>query len=146
MTILGSRNDYFITPLARNAHRDTNEMCRALIHGTRGFIYTAGTELLSTLRLVEEEPWDIEDMVLLGTRHRRCPYHAAQTVYQYAHLILCSYNYILDRVCRSARGIDLSNSLIVFDEAHNFEELSRNFSSCRVNIGQITTTANMAQH
>ena len=42
-----------------------------------------------------------------------------------AELIFCPYNYILDPVIRRAVQIDLQDSVIILDEAHNIEDICR---------------------
>lgn len=38
-----------------------------------------------------------------------------------ADVIFAPYNYLVDPGTRKAQGIDISNSVIIFDEAHNLE-------------------------
>jgi Rad3-related DNA helicase len=42
-----------------------------------------------------------------------------------AQLIFCPYSYLLDPVVRAAMSIDLSGSVLIFDEAHNIEDICR---------------------
>ena len=46
-----------------------------------------------------------------------------------ADLVLCPYNYIIDPSIRDAMSIELTNSIIIFDEAHNIEDVCRDAGS-----------------
>jgi len=48
--------------------------------------------------------------------------------------VLCPYNYLLDPVIRTSLPLKLSQSCIIFDEAHNIEEVSRSSASLSFNI------------
>ena len=39
-----------------------------------------------------------------------------------AELVFCPYNYIIDPVIRAAMDVDISNAVLIFDEAHNIED------------------------
>ena len=36
--------------------------------------------------------------------------------------MFCPYNYIIDPVIRAAMDVDISNAVLIFDEAHNIED------------------------
>ena len=42
-----------------------------------------------------------------------------------AELIFCPYNYLLDPVVRVAMAVDIENAVLIFDEAHNIEDVCR---------------------
>ena len=42
-----------------------------------------------------------------------------------ADLVFCPYSYLVDPVIRSAMNIALEGSVLIFDEAHNIEDVSR---------------------
>ena len=44
--------------------------------------------------------------------------------------LLCPYNYILSPKIRELMGIDVKDKVIVFDEAHNIENIAE--SSCSI--------------
>jgi len=56
-----------------------------------------------------------------GPRHRVCPYYMSRDNLGRADVIFAPYNYLVDPATRKAQGIDISNSVIIFDEAHNLE-------------------------
>jgi len=42
-----------------------------------------------------------------------------------AQLIFCPYNYLVDPIIRDAMKIDLTGSIVIIDEAHNIDDVSR---------------------
>jgi len=56
-----------------------------------------------------------------GPCHRVCPYYMSRDNLSRADVIFAPYNYLVDPATRKAQGIDISNSVIIFDEAHNLE-------------------------
>lgn len=58
-----------------------------------------------------------------------CPYFAARNMAETAELVFCPYNYIIDPIIRHAMSIDLSDSIVIIDEAHNVEDVARESAS-----------------
>ena len=44
--------------------------------------------------------------------------------------VLCPYNYLLDPSVRDASRINLDGAVVIFDEAHNIEDMSREAARC----------------
>lgn len=68
---------------------------------------------------------DIEDLVKAGGERKACPYFAARKFAENAELIFSPYNYLLDPVIRKAMKVDTENAVLIFDEAHNIEDICR---------------------
>ena len=49
-------------------------------------------------------------------------------------IVLCPYNYIIDPVVRRAMKIDVTDSIIVFDEGHNIPDLLRDAASVEISL------------
>ncbi|KAL2232116.1 UNVERIFIED_CONTAM: Fanconi anemia group J protein [Sesamum indicum] len=75
------------------------------------------------------EVHDIEDLVKVGQVVKGCSYFAARSMAQDAELVFCPYNYIVNPVIRDAMEVDISGSIIIFDEAHNIEDIARDAGS-----------------
>ena len=60
---------------------------------------------------------------------KRCLVCRPQKLMGTANLVLCPYNYIIDPSIRDAMEIELTNSIIIFDEAHNIEDVCREAGS-----------------
>uniref|UniRef100_A0A915JCH2 Helicase ATP-binding domain-containing protein n=1 Tax=Romanomermis culicivorax TaxID=13658 RepID=A0A915JCH2_ROMCU len=83
---------------------------------------------------------DVEDFVELGKKHRFCPYFKYREKSDVADLILMPYNYILDPrtlkfkyldflIVRKANKINLNDSILIIDEAHNLEKVCEESAS-----------------
>lgn len=64
-------------------------------------------------------PKDIEELIVSGQASRTCPYFASREAISQAEVVTLPYNLLLHRDARDALGIDLTNQIIVVDEAHN---------------------------
>ncbi|UZJ52223.1 hypothetical protein CBS101457_001543 [Exobasidium rhododendri] len=62
---------------------------------------------------------DIEDIVELGRDQHICPYFGARSSARQAQLITLPYNLLLQANARTSLNIDLKESIIIIDEAHN---------------------------
>jgi regulator of telomere elongation helicase 1 len=62
---------------------------------------------------------DIEELVQYGQEVQACPYYMARDSQASAEIIFIPYNYIVDPASRKSQNIQLENSIIIFDEAHN---------------------------
>ncbi|KAI0558813.1 DNA repair helicase (rad3) [Gracilaria domingensis] len=139
ITILGSRAEYCVNKAVRFSGR-RDDLCR--VFRNRGKCHFAsGVNKLALLQTAGNEVWDIEEAVTLGKRHGGCPYYSSQKLYPRAELVFCPYNFVLDRRCRTARNIDVSNDIIIFDEAHNLDGMAREFSSAELDVRTATELA-----
>jgi regulator of telomere elongation helicase 1 len=75
-------------------------------------------KIRNTIRL-DWGPLDIEDIIKAGETNEFCPYYQQMDRAEAADIIFMPYNYILDRTTRQSFEIDVSRSIIIFDEAHN---------------------------
>jgi Rad3-related DNA helicase len=62
---------------------------------------------------------DIEDLVKYGKEISACPYFLSKDSQDLAEIIFLPYNYLVDTAARKSQGVDLRNSVILFDEGHN---------------------------
>ncbi|WJX15585.1 DNA helicase [Trifolium repens] len=75
------------------------------------------------------EVHDIEDLVKVGQSVKGCSYYAARSMSDDAQLVFCPYNYIINPVIRGAMDVDIKGAIVIFDEAHNIEDISRDAGS-----------------
>ncbi|KAL7470659.1 hypothetical protein ACHAXS_010897, partial [Conticribra weissflogii] len=61
--------------------------------------------------------------------HSACPYYISQALAKDAEIVFAPYNYILDPGIRDALGIELMDSVVILDEAHNVEDTLREAGS-----------------
>eukprot|EP01103_Thecamoeba_quadrilineata_P010266 TRINITY_DN2163_c0_g1_i2.p1 TRINITY_DN2163_c0_g1~~TRINITY_DN2163_c0_g1_i2.p1 ORF type:complete len:455 (+),score=74.05 TRINITY_DN2163_c0_g1_i2:69-1433(+) len=137
ISVLASRDHYCIHPIISNSPNKNYE-CRQLIsteescsfkknksHITHSPAFAPGAPL---------QIWDIEDLVEMGNKLRACPYFAARSIAQDASLIFCPYNYIIEPTIRDSMKINLKDSIIIFDEAHNIEDTCRSSASVEIKL------------
>lgn len=86
----------------------------------------------------EQSILDIEDLVTIGKKHSFCPYFMSKELKQQADIIFMPYNYILDHRARKSLGIELSNNIIILDEAHNIEKICEDSASIEIKTTDIT--------
>ncbi|KAI8645691.1 hypothetical protein BD408DRAFT_338253 [Parasitella parasitica] len=124
-TILGSRDHLCIHPKVSKSNNKTDD-CTALLDENKcSFSHRTKKILNHPLLQTTNRIWDIEDMIQLGKEVRGCSYYAARKLYEGAEVIFCPYNYIIDPVIRNILDINLTNSIVILDEAHNIEDASR---------------------
>lgn len=61
-----------------------------------------------------------------------CPYFISTQLSEVADIVFAPYIYLIDPIIRFASKIDLTDSIIVIDEAHNIEETCREATSFEV--------------
>lgn len=127
MTILASRNEYCLNPIAKKSD-NTTESCDKLLHDNACFHYQNRDAVAAAMR-ARIEPFDIEEMNEVGRESRGCSYFAAVDMMKDAELILCPYNYLLDANIRQSRMIEVKGDIVIFDEAHNIEDHAREAAS-----------------
>ncbi|KAF5186621.1 Fanconi anemia group j protein-like protein [Thalictrum thalictroides] len=129
MAVLGSRKHYCTNKDV--AERDNiDEECKLLMKskpGDQGCLQFRNVNKVighSTLQKGGcNEAHDIEDLVKVGRTVR------ARTMAQEAQLVFCPYSYILNPSIRRAMEVDLKNSIVILDEAHNIEDIARDAAS-----------------
>lgn len=77
-----------------------------------GTLLDARDSVLATVR-------DIEDLVTEGRASKVCPYYSTRRAVKSAQLVTLPYNLLLQKSAREALGIDLTDQIVVIDEAHS---------------------------
>ena len=75
---------------------------------------------------------DIEDILKSGTSSQCCPYFSSRHLVPPASFVATPYNAILDKATREAYGIELSGSVVIFDEAHNIIDFIKQMNSLTI--------------
>lgn len=81
---------------------------------------------------------DIEDLAELGKQKRVCPYYATREVANngWAEVIALPYQLLLQKESRDALGINLKNSVVIVDEAHNLIDTISSLHSMELTFSQ----------
>lgn len=123
VSIIGSREQLCINSevLKQETNSAKVHMCRAKVQA-RTCQFHNNLEANKANKDFTQGILDIEDLVQLGNKHRACPYYMARELKTGADIIFMPYNYLLDSKSRKANSVDISGSIILFDEAHNLEK------------------------
>ncbi|KAJ8080392.1 ATP-dependent DNA helicase chl1 [Marasmius tenuissimus] len=135
---LGSRKHLCINDDLRSRVTDIDEACRELL-GEKSERRCSHLPLAVDDHLMNDfrdeilaTPKDIEDLAAAGRLSNICPYFASRRAIPQAELVTLPYNLLLQKSSREALGIDLSNQIVVIDEAHNLISTLLSLSTTRL--------------
>ncbi|XP_025996451.1 regulator of telomere elongation helicase 1 homolog isoform X2 [Solenopsis invicta] len=137
-TVLGSRDQLCIHPEVSKETNTFNKihMCHSKVKSRTCFYYN-NVEARKDDPVFKEEVLDIEDLVKLGQKHKCCPYFLTKELKQNADIVFMPYNYLLDPKTRRSQGIDLQNTVVLLDEAHNVEKVCEEAASLQISSTDI---------
>jgi chromosome transmission fidelity protein 1 len=81
---------------------------------------------------------DIEDLADLGKEMNVCPYYESRKVIPSAEIVSLPYQLLLQKSSRKALNIDLKDSVVIIDEAHNILETMSSLYSLSVTLSQVS--------
>ncbi|KAF8133448.1 DNA repair helicase [Boletus edulis] len=145
---LGSRKQLCINEDVRSKQGDLDEKCRELQNGNkeRRCPYLPPPEdhvrLIDLRDQILASPKDIEDLAIAGRNTQTCPYYGSRRAIPQAELVTLPYNLLLQKTAREALGIDLSNQIVIIDEAHNLIPTLLSLSSVRVTSHTLSASLN----
>lgn len=136
MAVLASRKHY-CTNKRVCSKKNVDEECKLLLKDSEQscpqFKNAYKVKYHSSLRKGGcNEVHDIEDLVKVGHTVKGCSYFAARDMALEAQLVFCPYNYILNPIIRRAMEVDVKGDIVILDEAHNIEDMSREAGSLDV--------------
>ncbi|KAJ8452039.1 hypothetical protein Cgig2_016620 [Carnegiea gigantea] len=133
MIVLGSREQLCIHDKVKLLHgKAQTNACRyvrnrRIRHPCRHFKLTA--DFVKKNPHIGDEPTDIEDLVNIGRSCGPCPYYVSRELVEVVDILFAPYNYLIDRQYKDKLGIDWTNSILIFDEAHNLESICADAAS-----------------
>ncbi|KAJ3255165.1 hypothetical protein HK103_006534 [Boothiomyces macroporosus] len=80
---------------------------------------------------------DIEDLINYGKENTTCPFYTSRENQGSADIVFLPYNYLIDSQTREAQSLDLTNSIVIFDEAHNLESFCEESYSFELTLSDI---------
>lgn len=80
---------------------------------------------------------DIEDLCSLGKALHACPYYATRESLAGAEIVTLPYQYLLSESTRAQLGIDLRDSIVIIDEAHNLIETINSIHSAEISLNDL---------
>lgn len=122
--VMGSRDQMCINAEVMKEESNANKihMCQhKVLSRTCSFYLNIDNKREHPL-VQENSVLDIEDLVKVGKKIKACPYYLSKSMHQAADITFMPYNYLLDPKARTANKIDLTNTVIILDEAHNVEK------------------------
>ncbi|KAI5995214.1 DNA repair helicase [Pisolithus albus] len=146
---LGSRKQLCINEDVRSKIGDLDERCRELQQGQTGrrcqFLPPPedGTKMLDFRDQILAFPKDIEDLAAAGRNADTCPYYGSRKAIPQTELVTLPYNLLLQKSAREALGIDITNQIVIIDEAHNLIPTLLSLSS--VSITSATLSISLQQ-
>ncbi|KAI8891940.1 hypothetical protein BC833DRAFT_654057 [Globomyces pollinis-pini] len=129
VSILASR-EYLCIHHDVKKSSNKNEDCQALKE--QGNCIYAQNEKRLAMKDALPEIWDIEDIVTAGKKLQACPYYAARNLSKSADVVFAPYNYIVDPLIRNSMDMELEDSVLIVDEAHNIEQMSMDAASAEI--------------
>ncbi len=94
----------------------------------------------NTYRKIEEGILHVEELVNVATSNMLCPHGAALEVAQYAHVIVCDYNYLFSDMADAMlekMALGPGNIIAIVDEAHNLPDRIRGHLSGDITSNRI---------
>ncbi|KFY15977.1 hypothetical protein V492_01652 [Pseudogymnoascus sp. VKM F-4246] len=86
--------------------------------------YHENLDLLEPHDLIPNGVWTLDGIMRYGEEHKQCPYFTARRMMPFCNVIIYSYHYLLDPKIAERVSKELSSdSIIVFDEAHNIDNV-----------------------
>lgn len=80
---------------------------------------------------------DIEDLVHLGRSMKTCPYYGSRSMVPAADLIVLPYQSLLSKSSRESLGLNLKNSIVIIDEAHNLADSLLSMYDSKITLPQV---------
>lgn len=126
-SVIASRQQLCIHPkLQDKTNTEKIHLCKAFIKKSKrpkkescGFYDSV--EIKMSEPEFSEPILDIEDLAQLGKKLECCPYFVSKDIAKRADIIFMPYNYLIDPKIRAHNEINLNESIVILDEAHNVD-------------------------
>eukprot|EP00923_Selenidium_pygospionis_P038840 GHVN01067577.1.p1 GENE.GHVN01067577.1~~GHVN01067577.1.p1 ORF type:complete len:953 (+),score=72.25 GHVN01067577.1:2973-5831(+) len=73
-----------------------------------------------------------------------CPYYSSQILAKKSDLVICPYQFVLDPFVLAQMRLHIEDSVIIFDEAHNIEDVCRDSGSVDITLQKMVALLNWA--
>ncbi|PKI71046.1 hypothetical protein CRG98_008627 [Punica granatum] len=88
-------------------------------------------------QLSQQGAMDIEDLVHLGHSIGTCPYYGSRSMASVADLVILPYQSLLSKSSRDSLGLNLKNSVVIIDEAHNLADSLISMYDAKITSSQL---------
>lgn len=145
--VIGSRDQLCIHPdLAKESNANKIQLCKIKVTNRSCHFHNRLDSQKDNPEFRESRVLDIEELVRVGKKLKCCPYYASKELVEDAEIIFMPYNYLLDPKMRKANKIDLQNTIIILDEAHNVEKMCEESASAAITSTQIALAIDDVTH
>ncbi|CCE66197.1 hypothetical protein TPHA_0P00390 [Tetrapisispora phaffii CBS 4417] len=140
-TPMGSRLQLCVNPDIRKKWKtleSINNACKELVGSEKGCPYHK--RKISKIDFRDQmftKVHDIEDIVDIGETLNMCPYYGTREYLMDSEIITLPYQYLLSESTRISMGIDLKNSIVVIDEAHNLIDTVNSIHSAQISLQEL---------
>ncbi|XP_055586273.1 regulator of telomere elongation helicase 1 homolog [Uranotaenia lowii] len=137
--VLGSRDQLCIHPEVTKEEGNSvkTNLCKAKIQSRTCSFHSRVESCKERPEIANSTVMDIEDLVKVGTKLRVCPFFTSKELIEHADILFMPYNYLLDPKIRKANNLELSNTIIILDEAHNVEKMCEESASMQIKSSDI---------
>lgn len=137
--VIGSRDQLCIHPdLSNESNANKILMCKIKVTSRSCSFHNRLDSQKDNPEFRNSSPiLDIEDIVKVGRKLKCCPYFMSKELMDDADIIFMPYNYLLDPKLRKANKIELHNTIIILDEAHNVEKMCEESASIQFSSSDI---------
>lgn len=145
--VIGSRDQLCIHPdLAKESNANKIQMCKLKVTTRTCHFHNRLESQKESPEFRQATVLDIEDIVRIGKKLRCCPYYASKELMDDAEIIFMPYNYLLDPKMRKANKLDLYNTIIILDEAHNVEKMCEESASVQITSSDVAVAIEDVSH
>lgn len=140
---LASRRQLCVNPSVNKlkSAEAINDACAELLRSKKGcsFYKSPSNDTNSRLyKSFQDETFvtihDIEDLAQIGETLQICPFYASRSALSNAEIVTLPYQYLLSESTRESLSIDVSNSIVIIDEAHNLLDTINSIHSAEVSL------------
>ncbi|AMD22330.1 HGL010Wp [Eremothecium sinecaudum] len=114
-----------------------NDACIDSISKSECIYYSNSREETSSRKVRDytfNEIHDIEELVKIGKEFQTCPYYSSRESVHVAEIVTLPYQHLLLKNARTTLGIDLKDSIIIIDEAHNLIDTINSIYSASISL------------
>uniref|UniRef100_A0A0D9ZVU2 Helicase ATP-binding domain-containing protein n=2 Tax=Oryza TaxID=4527 RepID=A0A0D9ZVU2_9ORYZ len=116
---------------------DNRKVCQSKTSCGCPMIRKRGLQKEFKSEVSEQGALDIEDLAQLGKKIGTCPYYGARDMVRTADLVVLPYQSLLLKSARESLGLNLKNSVVIIDEAHNLADSLTSMYNSKITSSQL---------
>lgn len=146
--VIGSRDQLCINPdvVKETGNANKVHMCKLKVTTRTCSFHQRVESSKDSPHLRNAGVLDIEDLVTAGRKLKCCPYFVSRELIQDADIVFMPYNYLLDPMARKANKVELNNTIVILDEAHNVEKMCEESASVQIASSEVAVCIDDLTH